>query len=79
MHPKPTEILRGKVESSNIASIGYDSKTKTLVVEFKNHTIYAYHPVTHAGFEALRTAESVGKYFFAHFRNNDKLAYVKLP
>lgn len=78
-HTDPAKIIRTKVESSNIASIGYDQASRTLVVEFMSGQIYSYHPVTPAGYESLRAADSVGAHFAKHFKNNEKLSYVKLP
>ena len=53
---------RTPVESSNVASVGYDEETKTLEVAFKSGSIYQYpgvEPQTHAD---LMAAESVGKF-----------------
>lgn len=79
MHTKPHEIIRSKVKSSNIASIGYDQPTRTMTIEFTTGQIYSYHPVMEQAYNDLLKAESIGKHFFAHFKNNDKLAYVQLP
>lgn len=62
------------VNSSQIASIGYDPGTKTLEVEFKSFnkdkpaSVYQYddvEPETHA---ALTSADSIGKHFGAHIK-----------
>jgi len=53
---------RTPVESSNVASVGYDEETKTLEVAFKSGSIYQYsgvEPQTHAD---LMGAESIGKF-----------------
>lgn len=79
MHKSPEAIPVDFVKSSNIEAIGYDHKSRTLVVVFKNKTSYSYHPITQAGFEALRTAESVGKYFNEHIKNNQNVSFIKIP
>ena len=50
------------VSSSNIASIGYDSKNQILEVEFLNGCVYQYYDVPEALYEGLMAADSHGKY-----------------
>jgi len=78
MHKDPLSIPTDFVKSSNIDSIGYDNASRTMIVAFKNRSVYAYHPVTQAGYESLRTADSVGKHFHAHFKNNKLLTVEKI-
>jgi hypothetical protein len=49
------------VTSSQIKSVGYASNT--LYIEFLKGTVYSYASVPESFFEALKKAESVGKYF----------------
>ena len=70
---------RVNVTSSQIKSIGYDPNTKILEVEFNsNSSIYQYHPVTEEAHGELMNAESKGKHFHAHFRNNDLLTVTRV-
>ncbi len=55
-------MLRQRVSSSNIASIGYDSSTLTLEVEFNSGSIYQYSNVPVRVYNALMTASSHGTY-----------------
>ena len=55
------------VESSNIAEVGYDEGT--LYVRFTNNTLYTYFEVSEDLFHNLVTADSVGKYFNQHVKN----------
>jgi uncharacterized protein len=55
-------MKRTHVESSNIESIGYDSKSQTLEIEFLNCSIYQYFDVPEHVFNELRSANSHGKY-----------------
>lgn len=60
---------RREVSSSNLQSVGYDSPTQTLEVEFKNNKIYHYFGVPEAQYEALMAAVSVGQFFNANIRD----------
>lgn len=51
------------VQSSNLASIGYDSATETLEVEFLNGSIYEYKNVPQVIHDELMNASSHGSYF----------------
>ncbi|RYZ02676.1 MAG: KTSC domain-containing protein [Myxococcales bacterium] len=56
-------MLREVVSSSTLRSIGYDSRTRTLEVEFATGSVYRYLPVPGEVWTALRRAESKGRYF----------------
>jgi hypothetical protein len=51
------------VESSNLKAVGYNAATSTLLVEFKNTTVYEYADVPLDIFDQLIAAESVGQAF----------------
>jgi len=57
------------VSSSNLRSVGYDSSTNTLEIEFNSGGIYQYRGVPPAVYERLMSASSHGKYFHAHIKN----------
>jgi hypothetical protein len=57
------------VQSSNVASVGYDNATQTVFVQFLNGTIYIYKGVPKFEFENLKTAASVGSYLHRNFKN----------
>jgi hypothetical protein len=61
-------MKRTHVESSNIESIGYDSKSQTLEIEFLNGTIYQYFDVPEGVFGELMSADSHGKYLSANIK-----------
>lgn len=65
--PKPKgnrlNIVRVRVKSSNIHSVGYDSTHKVLQVEFLNGSIYQYYNVPENVYNELMQASSKGKYF----------------
>lgn len=60
---------RQYVESSMILSIGYDSNTSTLEVEFKsNGAIWQYYDVSENIYYEFIGSGSVGKYFLQNIR-----------
>lgn len=56
------------VESSNIASEGYDPDTLTLELTFKSGQTYRYVGVTPERYQAFRGAESKGKHFHQYIK-----------
>lgn len=67
-------MLRTKVESSNIASVGYEGGV--LIIEFKNGAVYQYDNVPIRVYDVMMKADSVGKYFNAHIKS--KYNYRKI-
>lgn len=65
-------MKRQAIESSNLASVGYDAKNEILEVEFKHGGIYQYFDVPEYVFEELMNADSHGVYFSANIRNEYK-------
>jgi len=53
---------RRNVQSSNIASIGYDSQKQILEVEFHQGSIYRYYDVPEIVYNGLMSATSHGQY-----------------
>ncbi len=62
-------MQRQPVESSNIASIGYDETIETLEVEFNHGGIYQYQNVGQNIYEAFMDAPSKGEFFNAYVRD----------
>lgn len=65
-------MQRIPVESSDIVAIGYDEKTRTLEIEFKESRVYQYYDVEPPIYERFMKADSYGQYFYAfvngHYR-----------
>lgn len=59
---------RQNVQSSMIASCGYDSTTSTLEVEFNNGPVWQYYDVPENVYYELLNASSIGKYFHANIK-----------
>lgn len=62
-----------KVESSNIAAIGYDPESKKLRIEFLNNTAYDYDNVPKEVHDEIMAAESHGKALNALVKKNPSL------
>lgn len=62
------EAIMYHVESSNIASIGWEDGT--LTVEFKSGGLYEYDHVPESVYEHFLNADSKGRYFRFHVRND---------
>ncbi|MGE6126507.1 KTSC domain-containing protein [Aeromonas rivipollensis] len=58
------------VNSSNLASVGYENNSLTLEVEFLHGGTYQYYGVTEDVYTALMNADSVGSFFSRNIRNN---------
>jgi hypothetical protein len=55
-------MLRLPLDSTSIASAGYDPETQTLEIEFRSGGVYRYLEVPEASFIALMSAASAGQY-----------------
>ena len=67
---------RTPVSSSNISSIGYDSGTDTLEIEFLNGSVYQYFDVSKQIYEELMAASSHGQYLAANIKGVYRYARV---
>jgi KTSC domain len=56
-------MIRTSVSSSNLTSVGYDSISQTLEVEFNHGGIYQYSGVPASVYADLMAASSHGQYF----------------
>jgi hypothetical protein len=61
----PTPTMQ-TVDSSNLDSVGYDSQSKTLHVQFKGGARYAYADVPSSAHAALMAAPSKGVHLNAN-------------
>ena len=67
---------RQAVNSSNIRSIGYETTTQTLEIEFHGGRIYQYSGVGYAVYQGLMSATSKGSYFHSHIK--DKYPFTRI-
>lgn len=69
-------MKRVPVNSSNLRSVGYNSSSRVLEIEFHSGGIYQYFDVPESIYEGLMAAESHGKYF--HNCIKDKYLYKRI-
>lgn len=55
-------MQRKPVESSTVSTIGYDSRTRVLEVEFSGGRVYRYSGVSPQKNRALMSSDSIGSY-----------------
>ena len=60
---------RNRVASSNIASIGYDTTTQTLEVEFQSGWVYQYYGVSEFLHRQIMQAPSKGQFLNQYIKN----------
>ena len=70
-------MKRIKVESSSIASIGYDRAELILEVEFTRGAIYQYSEVMPDEIISLLFADSIGSYFMRNIKSNYEYEKVR--
>ena len=69
-------MIRQRVLSSNLKSVGYDDTENILEIEFKSGSIYQYFDVPREIYDELMRAQSKGKYFWRWIR--DEFEYEKI-
>lgn len=70
-------MKRQDVDSSMLASVGYDEKSKTLEVEFNRGAVYQYFDVEKEVYNDLINADSVGSYFNSCIRDDYDYNQIK--
>ena len=60
---------RNQVASSNIRSIGYDTRTQTLEVEFQSGWVYQYYGVPEFIHQEIMSALSKGQFLNQYIKN----------
>jgi hypothetical protein len=69
-------MRREAVKSTTLKSVGYESKSRILEIGFQSGVVYQYLDVPKRVHEALRRAESKGRYFNGEIR--DEYAFVRV-
>jgi len=74
---------RQKLRSKSLASVGYDTATKELEVEFRarkeedNRRVYRYHAVPAEKYAEMMVAESIGSFFLTMIKPNYKCVRIE--
>ena len=71
-----SSMQREPVESSTLASVGYDETQYLLELEFRSGELYQYVGPPDYIYRELMTAESKGRFFNQNIR--DRFPYVRL-
>ncbi|HET7001923.1 MAG TPA: KTSC domain-containing protein [Puia sp.] len=69
-------MKRDSVQSSNIASIGYDEKSETLEIEFLNGGVYQYFDVPQTIYAGIMSADSHGQYLAQNIKGRFRFSKV---
>jgi non-canonical purine NTP pyrophosphatase (RdgB/HAM1 family) len=72
-------MLRLPVDSTDLVSIGYDSKSRVLEIEFKEGRVYQYIDVDQNVYDRFMRADSYGEYFYAYVSGHYRYNKVELP
>lgn len=72
----PTSRPRWRVESSSLASVGYDPAFWTLDIEFRKGGVYRYFGVLPPVYLSLMQAPSKGRFFVTEIR--DRFPYTRV-
>jgi hypothetical protein len=70
---------RDHVDSSSVSSVGYDERSHTLEVEFRNGGVYDYLDVPAAEATRLRQADSLGRYLNTRIKPRYRVRKVRPP
>lgn len=62
-------MRRKKVDSTTLRSVGYERRSEVLELEFSSGALYQYFEVPEEEHQGLLSAESKGRYFSLHIRD----------
>jgi hypothetical protein len=72
-------MRRQRLDSSSVASVGYDAASRVLEVEFHNGGVYQYLDVPGEEYAELREAESKGRYLNAEIKPRHRFRRIRKP
>jgi hypothetical protein len=61
-------MKRKQVDSSMLASVGYEPKSETLELEFNSSAIWQYYGFSKTDYKELIKSESLGRYFLHYIK-----------
>ena len=73
-HQDRTSYFRQRVDSTSLASVGYDPTYWTLDIEFRKGSVYRYFWVLPSVYQSLMQAPSKGRFFMTQIR--DRFPYT---
>lgn len=72
-------MRRERLDSSSLASAGYDPAKQTLEVEFRNGGVYQYLDVLRREYAGFQEAESKGRFLNTEIKPNHPYRTVRKP
>ena len=72
-------MKRERLDSSSLASAGYDPAAHVLEVEFRNGGVYQYLEVDDDEYEEFRAAPSKGRYLNTEIKPTHRYRRLKKP
>lgn len=63
-------ITEQEVISSQFKKVKFNSEEKTLIITFNNDKRYEYSEFSKEDFDKFMSADSLGKWFNSHIKNN---------
>lgn len=70
-------MRRERLDSSSVASVGYDPSARVLEVEFRNGGVYQYLDVPSDEYEEFQDADSKGRYLNTEIKPNHRYRRLK--
>lgn len=70
-------MQRQKIDSSHIASVGFDPQTGAMEIEFSNGNIGTHANVTQEKFDAFMASDSKGSAYHKMFRGSEDHPYTR--
>lgn len=67
---------RESVQSSMIASLGYEADTSILEVEFNSRVVWQYYDVPESVYYDMMNSGSIGKFFHSNIKGQYREAQV---
>lgn len=72
-------MKRTRLQSSSVASAGYDAAARMLEVEFRNGGVYQYLGVPSDEYDEFMEAESKGRFLNTEIKPNHRYRRLKKP
>ena len=72
-------MKRARVDSSSLASVGYDPEDRTLEVEFRNGGVYRYLEFPPDQLREFLTADSLGRFLNLNIKSRYRSVRVQGP
>ena len=72
-------MRRQRLDSTSLASVGYDPAKNLLEVEFRNGGIYQYLEVDDHEYDGFREAESKGRFLNTEIKPTHRYRLLKKP